>query len=224
MSRRSSGRGRPLRGRGGSAPRADLGPVPVTLSVHSVARKSASKDSGPEVGTGGVLADLQALHSLRFRSTWLVQLGTVELRVDVRKQLDLMESLWVFLLDLVDVGYGEWSLYDGRDMVVFEGQVFGPDVQLELCGEDSEPRFAGQRLPRKALVRLRRFVEQGAVALRAVLEEQRALDPAFSELPGLEAFAADLCEIEVAVAGLPLDFKQRGTDSSAGTRRSLEVL
>ncbi len=192
--------------------------------MHSSERRSTGKDAGPEDGTGGILSDLQVLHGGYFRSTWTVQLGSVQLRVDPRKQLDLMESLWVFLLDLVDVGYGEWSLYDGRDMLVFEAQVFGPDIQLEFCGEGSAPRFGGERLPQKAVVRLRRFVEQGAAALRLVLEQQEAVDSDFSTLPGLEAFAEDLKEIEAVVSELPLEFKERRSDSSVGSGRSLEVL
>ena len=224
MSRRSSRGGRRPPSRSGRAPRADLGPVACTFTVHSVARRGSGKDSGPEEGTGGILSDLQVLHGMLFRSTWTVQLGSVELRVDPRKQLDLMESLWVFLLDLVDVGYGEWSLYDGRDMLVFEAQVFGPDVQLEFCGEGSAPRFGGERLPAKALVRLRRFVEQGASALRLVLQQQREADADFSTLPGLEDFAEDLKEIEAAVSELPLEFKERRSDASVEAGTPLEVL
>ncbi len=224
MSRRSARSRRRPPSKSGSTPRADLGAVSCTFTVHSVARRSRPKDSGPEEGTGGILSDLQVLHSGYFRSIWTLQLGTVQLQVDTRKQLDLMESLWVFLLNLVDVGYGEWSLYDGRDMLVFEAQVFGPDIQLELCGEGAAPRFAGERLPQKASVRLRRFVEQGVSALRLVLEEQQGVDSDFSSLPGLEAFAEDLKEMENAVSDLPLEFKRSKTDSSGGKGRALEVL
>jgi hypothetical protein len=224
MSRRSSRRGRRPPSRSGSAPRVDLGPVPFTLTVHSIERRVAGRDAGPEEGTGGILSDLQALHSTKFRSTWTLQLGEVELLVNVAKQLDLIESLWVFLLDLVDVGYGEWSVYDGRDMLVFEAQVFGPDIQLELCGEAGMPRFGGALLPRKAMVRLRRFIEQGVAALRLTLEQQKSLDPDFSSLPGLTDFAGELVEMEEAVAELPLEFKQRSSESSPSSVGSLEVL
>lgn len=224
MSRRSSRGGRRPSSRAGSAPRADLGPVPFTLTVHSKERRVSGKDHGPEEGTGGILSDLQALHSSRFRSTWTLQLGELELLVNVGKQLDLIESLWVFLLDLVDVGYGEWSIYDGRDMLVFEAQVFGPDIQLELCAESGMPRFGGALLPRKAKVRLRRFIEQGVTALRVTLEQQKASDPDFSSLPGLTDFAGDLNEMEEAVAELPLEFKHRTAESSSSSVGSLEVL
>ena len=120
----------------------------------------------------------------------------------------------MFLLDLVDVGYGEWSLYDGRDTLVLEAQVFGPDIQLEFTGQTGTPRFRGVRLPHKALIRLRRFVEQGAGAVRSVMEQQCAVDAVFSGHHERALFEEDLAQIEAAVAELPLEFKTKKVHSS----------
>jgi len=213
-----SGRNRPRpRSRGGNAPRVDLGPVPVSIALHAIPRKgvgSAGPLGGGEEGTGGILADLDQRHRRYYRSTWELHLGSLHLVVDGARQLDALESLWVFLLDLVDVGYGEWSLYDGRDTLVLEAQVFGPDIQLEFTGEADAPRFRGQRLPRKALVRLRSFVEQGARAVRSVMEQQCEVDGEFAGHAERALFEEDLSEIESAVADLPLEFRQAKRHSS----------
>jgi hypothetical protein len=74
------------------------------------------------------------------------------------------------------------------------------------------------------MVRLRRFIEQGVAALRLTLEQQKSLDPDFSSLPGLTDFAGELVEMEEAVAELPLEFKQRSSESSPSSVGSLEVL
>jgi len=220
----SSRRGRnssPPRSRGANAPRVDLGPVPFSIAVRAIPRKgvaSAGPLGGGEEGSGGILADLHERHHRCFRSTWELHLGSLQLVVDGARQLDALESLWVFLLDLVDVGYGEWSLYDGRETLVLEAQVFGPDIQLELAGESGAPRFRGERLPRKALVRLRSFVEQGVQAVRLVMEQQCAVDEAFAGHGERSLFEQDLSEIELAVAELPLEFKAaKPHHSGAGT-------
>jgi hypothetical protein len=191
--------------------------VPVLLSVRSVPRKGGAGRTpvaGDEEGSGGILAELHERHSRSFRSTWELQLGTLQLVIDSSRQLDALEALWVFLLDLVDVGYGEWSLYDGRDTLVIEAQVFGPDIQLELAGESGSPRFKGQRLPGRALVRLARFVEQGAGAVATVLEQQCGADAEFAAHPERAGFEQELRDLRAAVAGLPLEFRDRKAHSS----------
>jgi len=115
-------------------------------------------------------------------------------------------------------------VYDGRDMLVFEAQVFGPDIQLELAGEDGAPRFKGQLLPRKALVRLRRFVQQGVALLRMVLEQQCGVDAEFARSAQRALFEQDLSDVEAAVAELPLEFKaKKAHSSSAGISVEQEV-
>tara|TARA_Y100001968_G_scaffold182463_1_gene167063 strand:+ start:1708 stop:2256 length:549 start_codon:yes stop_codon:yes gene_type:complete len=161
-----------------------------------------------EEGVGGVLAELQARHCGSFQVNWEVRFGDVCLPVEVAPQLDLLESLWVFIIDLVDLGYGEWSLHDGRDLLVFEAQVFGPDVHLEFGGEAAPPRYAGIKMPGRALVRLRRLVEQGAGVLRDTLGQQQALEPGLVESKSWIEFCADLDAIESAVAHLPAVFKK----------------
>jgi len=201
--------------------------VPILLTVRSVPRKAGAvraatgsdEEGSDEEGSGGILAELHGRHSRFFRSSWELQLGALQLVIDNSRQLDALEALWVFLLDLVDVGYGEWSLYDGRDSLVIEAQVFGPDIQLELAGESGSPRFRGQRLPSKALVRLARFVEQGSLAVATVLEQQCGVDAEFAAHPERAAFEQELSDLRAAVSELPLEFRDRKADSS-GTAAS----
>ncbi len=173
--------------------------------------------SSQEEGFGGILAELQGCHRRVFRSTWNLDIGTLSVAVDWHAQFDALESLWVFLLDLVDVGYGEWSLHDGRGALVVEAQVFGPDIQLEFASEQGEPRFKGQRLPRRALVRVRAMVEQGVGLIRHVLRELSEVDTDFGQSDAVGLFEQDLQEIVASVSDLPLEFRAKKADSSGGT-------
>ena len=220
MSRRKGRRARSFPSRAGAAPRADLGPVAVSLAVSSVPRRggrNSEMSSSQAEGAGGILAELQDCHRRAFRSAWDLDVGTLSVSVDWHAQFDALESLWVFLLDLVDVGYGEWSLHDGRGALIIEAEVFGPDVQLEFASEQGEPRFKGQRLPRRALVRVRAMVEQGVGLIRHVLRELSEVDADFGQGDAVGPFEQDLQEIVASVSGLPLEFRAKKADSSGGT-------
>ena len=114
-------------------------------------------------------------------------------------------------MELVDAGYGEWTLLDGDDALIIEAQVFGPDVQLEFGCENGAPRFRGRSLPRKATLRLRALIEEGVGIIRQLLEQAGRLDPAFVEREEVTLLVQDLDTVVGAVADLPREFRSKET-------------
>jgi hypothetical protein len=198
----------------------DLGPVPFALELRSEARPLREGRGGRPLPTpapfGGLLSDLRTIHARGFRGSWTLRLGPLALSLSTQKDLDGIEELWVFLLELVDAGHGEWSLHesgDSEDPLVIEAQRFGPDVNLEFGRESGPPRFRGKALPRRATVRLRALVEEGAALLEKLLAEAASLEPALGARSEARGLREDMQALRDAVKELPRDWRRSATAS-----------
>lgn len=187
----------------------DLGPVRFAMAVQARPRiETPTGEAPPEFEGGGLLAELPTVHGRGWKGTWTVAFGPTELKMPLGEGLAAAEELLVFILELVDAGYGEWTLYDREDKaLILEAQVFGPDVNLEFGGEDGPPHWNGKRLSKKATVRLRKVVDQGTEALRTLLKQAARLDPDFGSDGSLKSLWDDLDALKEAVADLPRSFK-----------------
>jgi len=166
----------------------------------------AAEGEEPERGVG-FLSDAVAAWASAWSGSWTVSFGPVSLELATPGGLEFLEEFWVFLLELVDAGYGEWSLYDGAEDLTMEAQVFGPDVQLEFTSDGGHPRFAGVDLPDRATLRLRAVVAQGTALLRQLLKEARRVRPELGDRPELVGMQTDMEQLEEAVATLPATFR-----------------
>ena len=186
----------------------DLGPVAFKVVVNArprVAPPSATPEL--EFGGGGLLAALPSVHSRGWDGDWSVVVGALSLKLSFGEGLAAAEELLVFLLELVDDGHGEWTLVGSDDEpLIIEAQVHGPDVNLELCGEDGPPRWEGRGVSQRATVRLRAVVDQGSSALRALLKQAARLDPDFGADGSLKGLWEDLDALKEAVADMPRGF------------------
>lgn len=182
----------------------DLGPVPFSARLSS--EPFASEQPVPEPGVG-FLADLGAAWASAWSGTFTVSFGEASLRLAMPDSMDCLEEFWVFLLELVDVGHGEWSLYDGADDLTLEAQVFGPDVQLEFTSEAGRPGFGGVELPDRALLRLRAVIAEGTGFFRQLLREARRVQPALGERAEHAGLLEDMDQLQAAVESLPATFK-----------------
>lgn len=189
------------------APR-DLGPVAFKVVVN--ARPRVAPPGAPpelEFEGGGLFAALPAVHGRGWDGDWSIVLGPQTLELGFGEGLAAAEELLVFLLELVDDGHGEWTLLDPDDeALIIEAQVHGPDVNLELGGEEGPPRWRGKSLPQRATVRLRAVVDQGTSALRALLKQAARIDPDFGADGSLKGLWEDLDALKEAVAELPRGF------------------
>jgi hypothetical protein len=136
-------------------------------------------------------------------------LGPHTLPLDLSAESGHLEELWVFLLELVDTGGGEWTLGDGDDLVTLDAQVYGPDVIVDFATQDESGSFGGVVLPRKATLRLRAVVSAGTSFFRAFFKEALRMDKGMKDRPDLLAFYEDLDQLESAVADLPGTFKRQ---------------
>lgn len=183
----------------------DLGPVRFKVRLESEPF-AAEGEQPADVGVG-FLGDVIAAYASAWSGGWTVSFGPQALRLATPRNLDCLEEFWVFLLELVDSGHGEWSLYDGSDDLTMEAQVFGPDVQVEFISEAGRARFAGADLPDRATVRLRAVVAEGVAFLRQLLTEARRVRPDLAEREELAGMLGDIEQLIEAVASLPATFK-----------------
>ena len=233
--RRGKGRGR-RRGKGRTAKRRssfkdDLGPVPVEVSVRRQPQadesgglgnsEDALGDDGLAVGLLGELLEVFGAH---FAGSWQFRFGPAALEMRLPGDPDAIEEFWVFLLELVDAGFGEWTLHEGEEVLVIEAQVFGPDVQIEFASEPRGGVFRGQPLPRRCLVRLRALIEQGVSLFRVVLADLVSVDASLAHREDLVAFETDLEQLEKAVHLLPEAFRSKEEKSAAKMGGRLPVL
>jgi hypothetical protein len=186
----------------------DLGPVKLKIEVQAEPRVEPPRPGGaPQDEGGGLLASLPAVHGRGWVGHWSVALGTETIKLDLGEGLVAAEELLVFLLELVDEGHGEWTLFDREgEALIIEAQVHGPDVALELGGEDGPPRWNGRKMPQRATVRLRAVVDQGTSALRALLKQAARIDADFGADGSLKGVWDDLDALKEAVAELPRGF------------------
>ena len=190
---------------------ADLGAVDFRTSLRSEPRKRRGSDSPRPRARGGALAALPRVHGGAYKSRWGLHFGAWTLKLDNRRHLPLSEELLVFLIELFDGGFGEWTAQDDRDELSMEGEVHGPDVHLRFGNPDRKsPRFGGRAAPRKAAVRLRALVEEGAQLIEGVLDEAASVDEDFAARDELADLRADLRALREAVAELPRAFRTRG--------------
>jgi hypothetical protein len=191
----------------------DLGNVPFRIELLAEPRVERERP-GPKrpmpALAGGALSDLQAVHGRGWKGQFTLRFGTTGLTLSLQRDLDCLEEFVVFLIELVDAGAGEWGLPDGDRLMVLEAQAFGPDLRVEFADEDGGiARFRGQNLPRRATVRLRAFVEEGAALVRKLIVQSREVDPKFGERPELLGLEEDLAAMVEAVAGKPRDWKAK---------------
>lgn len=190
---------------------ADLGPVPFRLELRAEARPARpGREAPPSMPAmaGGALSDLQALVSRKWKGALVLGVGPAVIPLDLKRDLDIVEELVVFLLELVDSGHGELSLVDGDHLITVEAQVFGPDVTLEFADEEGRaPRFRGQNLPRRASVRLRAVVEQGTAVIENLLELAAGVEEGFSTRTEVGQLRQDLRTLLDATAHQPAAFR-----------------
>jgi len=183
-------------------PPEDLGPVPFSITTEYAPRDERLPH--PVDLVGGPLAELQAIHATIYRGKWAAHFGGVPLKLKTHVDVEAVEELFVFLLELVDGGFGEWTLRDKDQTIVLEAQVFGPDADLEFGdAEGNAPRFRRVRFPKRAKVRLRALVEESARLIRRMIVDVSVADPDFG---GADEISADLDALVEAVAPLPRDF------------------
>lgn len=180
----------------------DLGPVPFSITTEYGPRQERLP---PPIGViGGPLASLQAIHAVVYRGKWAAHFGGVPLKLKTHVDIEAIEELYVFLIELVDGGFGEWILRDKDQTIVLEAQVFGPDADLEFGDADGEaPKFRRVLFPKRAKVRLRALVEESVGLIRRMVTEVAVADPGFG---GADELRADLDALVQAVADLPLTF------------------
>ncbi|MBN92556.1 MAG: hypothetical protein CL928_00565 [Deltaproteobacteria bacterium] len=210
----------------------DLGPVPFSIKVILKPRVEAGGDANRDsLGDraeddlrDGFFSELQSLHGSLFEGNWRLHFGPVKVSLKLPEDLDYLEEFWVFLLELVDAGYGEWTLDDEGDPLILEAQVFGPDVQLEFGAEKGSPSFRGVALPRRALVRLRAVVDEGTGFVSSLVEAVRRADSRFQAPAEADQILSDLEVLRGAVASYPAAFRPRGAASPSSAAGRLEVL
>lgn len=192
----------------------DLGAVPFRIEVRAEARpERPGREAPPSMPAlaGGALSDLQSLVVRRWKGSLILSFGEVNIPLDLRRDLDVVEEIVVLLVELVDAGHGELNLVDGEQVVTLEAQVFGPDVQIDFVDDEGRaPRFRGQGLPKKATVRLRAVVLQASAAIRQLIELAVQVDPRFAARPELPLLQQDLDAMTAATAELPERFKKEG--------------
>jgi len=182
----------------------------VSIQLTSQPRIGSSPPvSDDEFGPVGLLADLATVHRRGWESQWSLAVGPHTLPLELSAESGHLEELWVFLLELVDTGGGEWTLGDGDDFVTLDAQVYGPDVIVDFATQDESGAFAGVVLSRKATLRLRAVVCTGTAFFRAFLKEALRMDRGMKDRPDLLAFCEDLDQLESAVADLPGTFKRQ---------------
>jgi hypothetical protein len=165
--------------------------------------------SDVELAPVGLLADVVTLHRKGWEAEWTLAVGPHTLPLDLSAESGHLEELWVFLLELVDTGGGEWTLGDGDDFVTLDAQVYGPDVIVDFATQDASGSFGDAVLARKATLRLRAIVSAGTAFFRAFLKEALRMDKGMKDRPDLLAFYEDLDQLEAAVADLPGTFKRK---------------
>lgn len=196
----------------------ELGPVPFQIELLAEPRVERDRP-GPKrpmpALAGGALSDLQTVHARGWKGQFTLRFGPTSLTLSLQRDLDCLEELVVFLLELVDAGAGEWTLPDGERFVVLEAQVFGPDVQVDFTDEDGGvARFRGQSLPRRATVRLRALVEEGAGLVLRLIEQARKVDPVFGQREELSLLEVDMAAVVAAVADRPREWKSKAMENS----------
>jgi hypothetical protein len=192
---------------GREAARADLGHVEFACALEVESRAAPAPRGRDAVGALDAIA---AAHARGYRGTWTVRLGPVSIPLSTQRDLGGLEDLFVFLLDLVESGFGEWALRAAGDEAMWEGTVHGYDVEFEIGDPDGRAaRVAGVMLPKRAVVRLRALVEAGAAVIGAALEQAVAVDASLGSREDVAGVRADLAAMRAAVAELPDRFRAR---------------
>ena len=183
----------------------DLGPVKIKIDVQAEPRVEPPRgEPEPAFEGGGLLASLPSVHARGWVGGWSLVLGPQTLKLSFGEGLAAAEELLVLLLELVDDGHGEWTLFDADgEALIVEAQVHGPDVNLEFTGEDGPPRWNNRKISQRATVRLRGLVDQGTAALRALLKQAARIEPSFGADGSLKGLWDDLDALKEAVAELP---------------------
>lgn len=183
----------------------DLGPVRFSITTEYGPRDQ--REAVPQDVMGGPLAALVASHGAVYRGKWSAHVGSCPINLKTHVHTDAIEELFVFLIEVVDGGFGEWILRDKDDVLIVEAQVYGPDVELEFGDADgNKPTFRRVQFPKRAKVRLRALVEECGRFLGRLIVDVTVADPDFA---GADEVRADLDSLLGAVSNLPLEFKSR---------------
>lgn|GEM_PF-5161030 len=194
--------------------RPDLGNVAFSVTLEHTPRSADERGPRRAMEPGGILSALQGVHAGAYRGKWTLLFGEVPLKLKTHVDLHAVEELFVFLIECVDSGFGEWSIEDKGDLLVIEANVHGADVLLEFGDGDGGPGvFRRTRFPQTATVRLRALVEECARLLRRLVVDASVADPEFGARPDVDELNADLTALVDAVQSMPLEFKPRGASS-----------
>ena len=191
-------------------PPPDLGLIPFAVPLEHTPREAGDR-AGPRARVeGGLLSALQGSHAAAYRGKWVLQFGDVPLKLKTHVDLHAVEELFVFLIEMVDGGFGEWSVQDKSELLVIEADVHGADVALEFGDGDGGPAtFRRVRFPRKATVRLRAVVEECARLIRRLVVDASVADPDFAARAEVDELRSDLDALVEAVAHLPREWKPK---------------
>lgn len=185
----------------------DLGNVPFLVRLEHTPRSADERGPRRDHEPGGVLSALQGVHAAAYRGKWTLLFGDVPLKLKTHVDLSAVEELFVFLLELVDGGFGEWTLEDKDELLVIEGTAHGADVALEFGDGDGGPgRFRRVRFPGTAHVRLRALVEECARLIRRLVTDATVADAEFGGGSDADELLADLSALVDAVGHLPREW------------------
>lgn len=191
-------------------PPRDLGNVPFSLTVDHAPRDAAERGPARPMEAGGVLSALQGVHAGVYRGKWTLAFGDVPLKLKTHVDVSAIEELFVFLIELVDGGFGEWTLQDKDELLVIEATARGVDVGLEFGdGEGGPGRFRRVRFPATAQVRLRPLVEDCARAIRRMVLEAGVAHEEFGARADVDELTADLDALVEAVSAMPREWARR---------------
>lgn len=193
----------------------DLGNVPFSVTVDHTPRAPSERGPRRELMSGGLLCALQGVHAAAYRGKWTLFFGDVPLKLKTHVDLQAVEELFVFLIEMIDGGFGEWSLEDKDELLVIEANVHGADVALEFGDGDGGPgTFRRVRFPGKAQVRLAALVQECARLIRRLVVDASVADPEFAARPEVDELRSDLAQIEAAVQNLPREWKPKAGASA----------
>jgi len=193
----------------------DLGPVPFSATVDHTPREASERGPKRELTAGGLLSALQDVHAATYRGKWTLSFGDVPLKLKTHVDLHAVEELFVFLIEMVDSGFGEWSLEDKGELLVIEANVHGADVTLEFGdGDGGAGTFRRVRFPGKAQVRLSALVQECARLIRRLVVDASVADPEFAAREEVGDLRSDLAQLEAAVEHLPREWKEKAGSRS----------
>lgn len=160
-----------------------------------------------------MLSALQGVHAAAYRGKWTLAFGDIPLKLKTHVDLQAVEELFVFLLELLDGGFGEWTLEDKNELLVIEATRRGVDVALEFGdGDGGYGKFRRVKFPAAGNVRLRALIEECARLIRRLLTDASVADPEFADRPDVDELRSDLAALVDAVQEMPREWpKKKGS-------------